>query len=76
MNRLMIQRFAFFFLPFLYNNELMKKEKSYFFNVGFEVISYIYSIFTRKTLCFFNMKTVLFRALIENKNQPRFKALK
>ena len=28
----------------------------YFFNVKFETLSYIYSMFTRKKLCFFNVR--------------------
>ena len=34
---------------------LYSQEKSYFFNVGFEALSYIYSMFTRKKLCVFNV---------------------
>jgi len=31
---------------------LYSQEKNYFFNVGFEDLSHIYSMFTRKKLCF------------------------
>ena len=39
---------------------LIFPRKSYFFNVEFEVISYIYCLFTRKKLCFFNVDKKLF----------------
>jgi len=32
------------------------QEKNYFLNVRFKVLSYIYSMFTRKKLCFFNVR--------------------
>ena len=35
---------------------LCSQEKSYFFNVEFKALSYIYSIFTRKKLIFFNVR--------------------
>ena len=34
---------------------LCSQEKSYFFNMRFETFYYIYYMFTRKKLCFFNM---------------------
>jgi len=43
----------------------MFSRKSYFFNVGFEVISYIYSMFKRKKVMFFQcgIKTFLVEIL-------------
>ena len=35
---------------------LCSKEKSYFFNVKFEDLQYIYSMFTRKKLYFFTVE--------------------
>ena len=43
--------------PFnIYIYTLCYQEKSYFFNMGFEALSYIYSMFTRKKLSFFNVE--------------------
>jgi len=35
---------------------LYSQLKNYFFNMGFEVISYIYSMFTRKKIMFFQYR--------------------
>ena len=32
---------------------LCSQEKNYFFNIGFETLSYIYSLFTKKKVMFF-----------------------
>jgi len=31
-------------------------QEFFFFNIGFEAILYMYSMFTRKKLCFFNVR--------------------
>jgi hypothetical protein len=36
------------------------QKKNHFFNVGFEALLYIYSMFTKKKLCFFNVDKNLF----------------